>query len=41
MLFLHNDEADALGLWNAENEAEMVRKADAFWRRAHGGRAGG
>ncbi|MEM1209053.1 MAG: hypothetical protein AAF586_00945 [Planctomycetota bacterium] len=40
MLFLHNDEADAL-LWNAENEAEMVRQADAFWKRTHGGRAGG
>ncbi|MEM0913850.1 MAG: YHS domain-containing (seleno)protein [Planctomycetota bacterium] len=41
MLFLHNDEADALELWNGKDEAQMVRQADAFWKRAHGGRAGG
>ncbi|MEM8737174.1 MAG: YHS domain-containing (seleno)protein [Planctomycetota bacterium] len=31
MLFLHNDQANALELWNAADESELVAKADNFW----------
>ncbi|MEL7088442.1 MAG: YHS domain-containing (seleno)protein [Planctomycetota bacterium] len=30
-LFLNNDQANALELWNAGDEAELTQKADAFW----------
>lgn len=30
-LFLKNDEADALELWNAKSEAELTQEADEFW----------
>ena len=30
-LFLQNDEANALELWNSKDEAEFTQKADAFW----------
>jgi len=35
MLFLHNDEVNALDLWN-EDEAGSKQKADAFWNETHG-----
>lgn len=36
LLFLRNDGVDALDLWNAQDEQEVVRKADAHWRRVRG-----
>ncbi|MGE3166558.1 MAG: YHS domain-containing (seleno)protein [Planctomycetota bacterium] len=36
MLFLRNDGVDALDLWNAGDEQELLRKADAHWRRVRG-----
>ena len=35
MLFLKNPGVDALDLWNNGDEAELVRKADAHWRRVN------
>ncbi len=36
MLFLKNDQANALELWNAGDEAELTRRADAYWAKTHG-----
>lgn len=30
-LFLHNDDTDALALWNKENEAKCLANADRHW----------
>lgn len=30
-MFLHNDQANALELWDAGDEAELTEKANAFW----------
>ncbi|MBB6430061.1 YHS domain-containing (seleno)protein [Algisphaera agarilytica] len=35
-LFLQNDEANALELWNSKDEAEFTQKADAFWAKENG-----
>ena len=32
MLFLHSPEADALQMWNDGDEAEQLKKADAFFK---------
>lgn len=34
MLFLANQDIDALKLWNEGNERELVSKADTFWKSA-------
>ena len=36
MLFLRNEDVDALELWNGKNEDELVRRADQHWRRVQG-----
>ena len=36
MLFLRNADVDALELWNAGDENDLVRKADAHWRTVQG-----
>ncbi|MEM8782732.1 MAG: YHS domain-containing (seleno)protein [Planctomycetota bacterium] len=36
LLFLKNDEVDALELWNQGDEAEQLAKADAFYAAEHG-----
>ena len=33
MLFLKNRDVDALALWNAGDEAELIARADAHWRK--------
>ena len=35
-LFLNNDQANALELWNDGDEAELTEKADAFWAAENG-----
>lgn len=37
MLFLRNPEVDALELWNQQGDRPSTKKADRFWRQAHGG----
>jgi len=37
MLFLQNEQTDALELWNQKSERKLVREADDFWQRTHGG----
>lgn len=34
MTFLHNDEVDALALWEEGDEGELLAKADATWHGA-------
>ena len=36
LLFLKNPGVDALELWNGGDERELLRKADAHWRRVQG-----
>lgn len=36
LLFLNNDEVDALKLWNEGDETELLRKADAHWKKVSG-----
>ncbi|QNN22563.1 YHS domain protein [Planctomycetales bacterium ZRK34] len=33
-LFLKNDKVDALKLWNQGDQAQLMRKADAYWNQA-------
>ena len=33
MLFLKNKNVDALKLWNDGNERDLVKKADAHWKK--------
>lgn len=35
-LFLQNDEANALELWNAKDEADLTQEADEFWASENG-----
>ncbi len=36
LLFLTNRNVDALELWNDGNEKELIRKADAHWKKVQG-----
>ncbi len=36
LLFLNNQNVDALKLWNDGNEKELLRKADAHWKKVQG-----
>ena len=36
LLFLNNRNVDALKLWSDGNEKELIRKADAHWKKVQG-----
>ena len=35
-LFLRNPKVDALAVWNQKNEADLIQKADVYWKKVSG-----